>query len=196
MPEHLVKLVMMLFADSKSRIIVARGLSEELPISVGKDERSAISPLQFILLIDETTEQCRGDEIYEILYTDDLLLTAVTKGEAEQTFFDWRQAIAIRTIKVNVVKSNMMVTNKKAEVVRSGRYPCAVCGKGVGHNSILCTHCSLLSHNRCSGVCNINSSPSFQCVTCRDQNQMEEPCDESPAGERRGSGSEGILFPR
>ena len=40
--------------------------------------------------------------------------------------------MAKREMKVNVAKIKVMVTGKKAEVVRSGRHPCVVCGKGVG----------------------------------------------------------------
>ena len=37
--------------------------------------------------------------------------------------------MAKRGMKVNVAETKVMVTGKKAEVVRSGRHPCAVCGK-------------------------------------------------------------------
>ena len=177
-PEHLVKLVMMLYTDSKSRVRVAGELSEEFPINVGVHQGSALSPLLFILVMDEATKECRGDEIWELLYADDLVLTAETKEEAEQKFLDWREAIARRGMKVNVAKTKVLVTGKKAEVVRSGRYPCAVCGKGVGVNSILCTVCGFWCHNRCSGVPNINNAPDFQCPTCTGQNQTEEPRDD------------------
>ena len=36
--------------------------------------------------------------------------------------------------------------------VRVGRYPCGVCGHGVGANSVLCTACGKWCHKRCSGL--------------------------------------------
>ena len=78
-------------------------------------------------------------------------------------------------MEVNVAKTKVMVTGKKTKVVRLGRHPHAVCGKGLGLNSNLCTVCGFWCHNRCSGVRNINNAPDFQCPTCRSQNQMEEP---------------------
>ena len=176
-PECLVELVMMLYTDSKSRVRVAGGLSEEFPINVGVHQGSALSPLLFILVMDEATKECRGDEMWELLYADDLVLTAETKEEAEQKFLDWRQAMARRGMKVNVAKTKVMVTGKKAEVIRSGRDPCAVCGKGVGRNSILCTVCDFWCHKRCSGLRSINNTPDFQCSTCSGQNLLE-PCDD------------------
>ena len=71
-----------------------------------------------------------------------------------------------------------MVTGKKAEVVRSSRHPCAVGGKGVGQNSVLCTVYGFWCHNRCFGVRNINNASDNECHTCRGQNQMEEPRDD------------------
>ena len=50
-------------------------------------------------------------------------------------------------MKINVATTKVMVTGKKAEVVRSGRHPCAICGKGVGQNSILCTVCGFWLHD-------------------------------------------------
>ena len=36
--------------------------------------------------------------------------------------------------------------------MRVGRYPCGVCGRGVGANSVLCTACWKWCHKRCSGL--------------------------------------------
>ena len=54
---------------------MAWGLSEEFPINVGVYRGSALSTLMFILLIDEATKECRRDEIWELLYADDLVLS-------------------------------------------------------------------------------------------------------------------------
>ena len=37
-------------------------------------------------------------------------------------------------------------------VVGVGRYPCGVCGRGVGADSVLCTACGKGCHKRCSGL--------------------------------------------
>ena len=33
-----------------------------------------------------------------------------------------------------------------------GKFPCAVCGRGVGGNSILCRRCNKWTHKHCSGI--------------------------------------------
>ena len=50
----------MLFADSKSRVRVAAGLSEEFLINLGVHQGSALSSLLFILVIDEDKRVQKG----------------------------------------------------------------------------------------------------------------------------------------
>ena len=57
-----------------------------------------------------------------------------------------------RGLKVNLEKTKMVVTGGEVgDVVRVGRYPCGVCGCGVGANSVLCTACGKWCHKRCLG---------------------------------------------
>ena len=148
MPDHSVKLVMTLYADSKTRLKVAEGLSKEFPISVHVHQGSAISQFLFLLMTDEVTKECRENETWETLCADNLVLTEEPQEEADHKFMKGRQAMAKRGIKVNVAKKKVMVTGKNAEDVSSSRYPCAVCCKGVGKKYILCTVCGSWCHNR------------------------------------------------
>src|SRR6187399_1793910 len=49
----------------------------------------------------------------------------------------------------------------------SSKWPCGVCSKGVGNNSILCTQCKKWVHKRCSKVKGkFGSNINFQCPKC------------------------------
>ena len=49
----------------------------------------------------------------------------------------------------------------------STKWPCGVCSKGVGNNSILCTQCKKWVHRRCSKVKGkLASKINFQCSKC------------------------------
>ena len=133
--------MMMMYADTRSRVGVAGVLSEDFPIEVGVHQSSALSPLLFILVVEEATKECGGGSIWELLYADDLVLTAESKEEVELKFVDWKQAMARRGMKVNIGKSKLMVTGMRNEVIISGRYPCGVCGRGVGQTP----YCALFS---------------------------------------------------
>ena len=62
-----------------------------------------------------------------------------SKEEVEQKFLEWKLALETRGMKVNLGKTKLMGTGEKGKVIRSGRYPCGVSGRGVGLNSILCS---------------------------------------------------------
>ena len=59
----------------------------------------------------------------------------------------------------------------------SGKWPCSVCQKGVGRNSICCEFCKKWVHKRCSGVKDkLQAVVEFQCPRCRlgDQGMTNE----------------------
>ena len=71
---------------------------------------------------------------------------------------------------MNVGKTKVMISGQDCgEDEKTGKWPCAVCGKGVGRNSIQCTKCDGWVHKRCSGVKGSLSraSASFVCNTCK-----------------------------
>ena len=95
----------------------------------------------------------------DLLYADDLVLTGESKEEVERMFIVWKRALERKGLKVNMDKTKMMVSgSKEIKPMQSGRYPCAVCGRGVGVNSILCTGCNKWCHKRCSGLNSVNAA--------------------------------------
>ena len=166
-PERLVALIMDLYVGSRSRVAVAGVSSDDFEIGVGVHQGSALSPLLFILVMNEATKECCLGDPWELLYADDLVLTAETKEEVERKFTDWKLAMERRGLKVNIGKTKIMVTGKEeVERMQSGRFPCGVCGAGVGANSILCTVCDKWCHKRCSNLRTLNRVSSFCCPAC------------------------------
>ena len=48
------------------------------------------------------------------------------------------------------------------------KFPCAVCDKGVGSNSILCEKCEKWTHKKCSGVKgSLSKVKNFVCGRCK-----------------------------
>jgi hypothetical protein len=80
----------------------------------------------------------------------------------------------LRGLKVNMEKTKAMITGKKSRnKVKSGRYQCGCCGKGVGVNSLLCVNCKEWCHLRCSGLKSVRGVHDFQCPECRRGNERE-----------------------
>src|SRR5437867_5807220 len=71
-------------------------------------------------------------------------------------------------LRVNI--GNTKVMNCKVgvgQVENSGQFPCEICRKGVGVNSICCSSCKKWIHKRCSGVVgSLQKMVNFTCRNC------------------------------
>ena len=128
-PERLVAAVMSLYVESRSKVKTVAGTSEAFDIRVGVHQGSALSPLLFITVMEEATKLTRGDGPWELLYADDLVLTAESKEEVTDMFNRWKEEMEQSGLKINMEKTKLMVTGNKArERIQSGRWPCGCCG--------------------------------------------------------------------
>src|SRR5580700_2994037 len=99
----------------------------------------------------------------------DLVLMAKNIGELRDKILRWKEGMEGKGLKVNVGKTKVMIAGEGRVVVEEpSKWPCAVCKKGVGRNSIQCTGCLKWVHKRCSGVKEILTavSATFICTTC------------------------------
>ena len=71
--------------------------------------------------------------------------------------------------RVNMGKTKIMVSGVNLQMLKdSGKYPCSVCRKGVGSNSIYCAGCSHWVHKKCSGVIgSLKLNPDYRCGRCK-----------------------------
>ena len=68
-------------------------------------------------------------------------------------------------MRVNMNKTKVMISGERQKAVR---WPCGVCNKGVGSNSLQCTSCQKGVHKKCSGIKGSMSkvATSFVCSGC------------------------------
>lgn len=144
-------------------------------ILVGVHQGSVLSPLLFIIVMDELSKDIRKGVPWELMFADDLALTEESELEVMGVFEKWRVAMDSKGLKVNMEKTKLMITGKESSHrVKSGRWPCGCCGKGVGVNSILCVECSRWCHQRCSGLKKVRGVKDFQCPSCKKGKKLEE----------------------
>ena len=76
---------------------------------------------------------------WELLYADDLVIIAETLEELEQKLRNRKKGLEEKGLKVNVPKTKVIHSRHDAPKtkVQSVKFPCGVCYKGVGANSIL-----------------------------------------------------------
>jgi len=94
-------------------------------------------------------------------------------AESEKSLRDkivkWKSGLEAKGLKVNTGNTKVMFScSMKDKVEEKGKWPCGVCKKGVGNNSILCHGWKKWIHQRCSGVKGSlrNASLSFICRCC------------------------------
>jgi len=66
-------------------------------------------------------------------------------------------------------KTKVTISGEWQKVTRKAvRWPCGVCGRGVGNNSIQCISCKKLVHRKCSGIKGsmYKVMKSFICIGC------------------------------
>ena len=123
--------------------------------------------------MEEATKECQGEAVWHRLYADDLVLSAESKEAVEQKLMEWKSLLESRGRNVNIVKTKLIVTGKKIEVIRSGRYPCGVCGRGVGSNSIFCISSQCRCHKWCSRLRVLREDHNFICPSYSRQNASQ-----------------------
>ena len=166
--EWLVRAVKALYKNPRSCVRVNNKLGENFDVKVGVHQGSVLSPLLFIMILEALSREFRVGLPWELLYADDLVLVAESMEELEERFQGWKNGMESKGLCVNMNKTKIMISGiGEGAVVKSGKWPCGVCGKGVGSNSIMCSQCSCWIHKRCSGIRGrLTAVANFVCASC------------------------------
>jgi len=90
---------------------------------------------------------------WELLYADDLVVIAETKEDLIKRLNEWKNNVENRGIRINMNKTKVMVSGERQKPLqKAAKWPCGVCGRGVGSNSIQSTSCNKWVHKKCSGI--------------------------------------------
>jgi len=96
-----------------------------------------------------------------------MVLIAETKELLMLELSVWKKNIEAKGLKLNIGKTKVMkCAVQSGQLEKSGKYPCAICLKGVGANSIKCKSCEQWVHKRCSGIKGALTGIVFQCDVC------------------------------
>jgi len=166
--EWLINVIRAMYTGTTTAVRVKGGVSEEFEVKVGVHQGSVLSPLLFTIVLEALSRDFRGGLPLELLYADDLALLAETEEALLEKVRIWKEGMESKGLRVNMAKTKVMKCSRdlgQKEVL--GKYPCGVCKKGVGANSILCSSCSKWIHKRCSGLSGkLKDDPNFKCRTC------------------------------
>ena len=81
------------------------------------------------------------------------MLLAESRAELEKRLLVWIMRLKEKGLRVKIGKTKVMNCKVgEGQVENSGKFPCGICRKGVGVNSIYCRSCKKWIHRGCSGV--------------------------------------------
>ena len=181
----IVRAVMSLYDGAKTRVRVGSAYSEEFEVKVGVHQGSVQSPLLFAIVVDVITENARRGVVNELLYADELVIMSEDMEDLKERFWNWKDALESKGLKVNTRKTKLMVSGSEGELYKSKIDPCGVCGKRVMANSVLCTKCGSWVHGKCAKIKRVTSRLAMQlvCSKCKGimkgtMDSIEKLCDE------------------
>jgi len=118
---------------------------------------SALSPLLFLIVTLP----------WDLLHTDDLVVIAETEDDLIKRLFEWKDNVENRGMRVSMNQTKVMISEESQKLMqKAARWPCGVCHRGVGSNSIQCTSYQKWIHKKCTGV-NGSMSKVMKSFVCR-----------------------------
>ena len=169
---------------TNTRVRVGSAYSEEFEVKVGVHQGSELSPLLFAIVVDVITENARS-VVNELLYADDLVNMSEDKDDLNERFWNWKNALERKDLKVNTIKTKLMVSGSEGKLFKSKIDPCGVCGRRVMVNSGLCTKCGNWVHGKCAKIKRATAKLAmhFVCLKCKGiiegmMDLIEKLCDE------------------
>ena len=113
-----------------------------------------LRPILFIILMEALSREFRTGCPWELLHAGDLVIVAESLDELKVRLKNSNAGLEDKELKVNVGKTEVLccrydVSKSKIAFIK---FPCCVCKKGVGANSILCLSCLNSVDKFCSGI--------------------------------------------
>jgi hypothetical protein len=173
--EWIVSVIKAMYEDATTAVKLNGRESKGFKVKVGVHQGSVLSPLLFIIVLEALSQKFRGGLPMELLYADDLVLMAETEEKLVEKINLWKVGLEESGLRVNMGKTKVMrCRDRDGQAESSGKYPCGVCKKGVGSNSIRCTDCKAWIHKRCSGVLGrLLDGSDYRCKRCISGNSAQ-----------------------
>ena len=106
----------------------------------GYASSSALSPVLIVIVMEAISREFRAALPWELLYADDLAVIAETEEEMIKRLNEWKDNVESKGMRVNMNKTKVMISGERQKLRQKAvRWPCGVCSKGVGSNSLQCT---------------------------------------------------------
>jgi len=148
-----VSAVIPMYTGAKTVVRTVYGNSKSFEVKVGVHQGSGLSPLLFVIVMEAISRELRVALPWVLLYADDFAVIAETEEEVIKRLNEWKENVESKGMRANMNKTKVMISGERQMVwQKTVRWPCGVCNKGVGSNSLQCTSCQKWVHKKCSGI--------------------------------------------
>ena len=131
--EWLVRIVQSMYKEVRSRVRVGDEYSNSFDVQIGVHQGSVLSPLLFVIVLEALSIEFRTGCPWEILYADDLMVTAQSMDELLAKLRTWRSEMEKKGLRVNMGNTELIVSGLNFDVLKKYvEYLCVVCQTGVG----------------------------------------------------------------
>jgi len=89
------------------------GNSSGFEVKVGMHQGSALSPLLFVIVMEAISREFRVTLPWELLYADDLVVTAETEEGLIKRLNEWKNNVQNRGMRVNMNKTKVMISGER-----------------------------------------------------------------------------------
>ena len=87
--------------------------------------------------MEAISQKFRAALPWELLYADDWVVIAEIQYDLIKRLNEWKDNVENRGMRVNMNKTKVMICGERQrQVQKAARWPCGVCGRGVGCNSM------------------------------------------------------------
>ena len=135
--EWVILVVKPMYEFAKCFVRVNYQFNDEFSINAGVHQGAVLNPVLFIIVMEVLSREFKVDYLWELLYSYDLVLMAETLEDLKNKLTILKDNIEAKGLRVNVNKTNLVCSKYKSQY-----WPCSICCKGVGSNSIFCQSCN------------------------------------------------------
>ena len=106
-----------MYENTKARVVVGSGMSNEFQVNIGLRQGSAISPLLFIIVMELISRKISTTyyALRKIMYADDLVVVAENREELQGALEEWNDMFKKHGLKMNLDKTEVMRVGRQRE---------------------------------------------------------------------------------
>ena len=117
--EWIVRVIQSMYEGALTSVKLVGGESVEFAFKVGVHQGSVLSPLLFIIVLEELSKKVRIGLPWELFYADDLALLAESEEELLEMIRRWKDGMEQTGLKVNMGKTKVMNCKVRQERQRT-----------------------------------------------------------------------------